>query len=240
MTNGFDKLYRMFPRVKRARDFHLYDFNGRRYLDMFADGGRAFLGHKAGRTVLEMKSNLEKGLSAAYPSVYPARLLRQVRAVYPEVSALSVCYAGRGGEFPVFRPFSGGSLPAGVFELLLPMAGSSVVRLFCSAGSEAELPQADPVPPFILAGLCRAASELAAFDGAAAEKAWAAFDGPLWRREGPWLYSELPAEAHAGLFRRLLAAGILISPDSNIPSCAPYFFTEGEIAPIKKIAGDFS
>jgi hypothetical protein len=42
------------------------------------------------------------------------------------------------------------------------------------------------------------------------------------------------------VFSAFLGRGILISPFPDVPSCAPYRFTEGEIKPIKDIEGEFS
>ena len=236
MTSGSDSLYKLLPKIKRARDYHLYDFGGRRYLDLWADGGRALMGHRKGRSVLDMKSCLEKGLGGSYPSVYPRRLLKQLGRLYPSVEAVSVVFAGGGaGGYPVYRPFSAAAPPEGVFELLVPMPGSSALRVLC-AGSADSLPASDPVPAFLLAGLCRAAADLASFDAAEAEKNWASFDCGLWRREGPWLYSNIGGAEYDQLFKRLKNRGIVISPYADSPSCAPSLFTAGEIKPIRELA----
>lgn len=229
------------------REYHLYDFRGNRYLDMFLDGGRALLGHKPGRTVLMMKNALEKGLSAAYPGVYPARLLQQLKMVYPDISACSVIFAGSalsslcGYEPEVFRPLEAESVPAGrIFELLLPLPGSGVVRVLCASGAAAaELPAPDAVSPVILSGLCRAAAELAAFLKDTDAAVWKSLDSPLWQRRGPWLYPAVSADLYGRLFESMLKRGILLAPDNKIPSCAPCRFTEGEIKPIREIEKEY-
>ncbi|MBI9107992.1 MAG: hypothetical protein JEZ04_14690 [Spirochaetales bacterium] len=240
MNNGINELKACLPRIKRARDFHLYDFGGKRYLDLWLDGGRAALGHKAGKIVREMKNSLEKGLSAGYPSVYAHRLLKQVQRVYPDVAGLSVVFSGADAVLPVLRPFTGRRLPGGLCELVLPMAGSTCLRLVCADAASIDLlPAPDAVPVFLLSGMCRAASELAVFDETEGEKAWQAFDSPLWRRDGPWLYPEVAEDTYPALFKALLGRGVVLSPDFKTPSCAPYIFTEGEIAPIKEIEREF-
>lgn len=240
MKNGNNDLRRLIPAVKRARDYHLYDFSGRRYLDLCLDGGRAVLGHKAGRIVRDMKNSLEKGLSASYPSMYRDRLLKQVKRLYPTVGSVSVVYAGAGDELPLVRSFDNETPADGVFELLLPMAGSGCLRVLCAeGGAESSLPAGADVPGFLLAGLCRAAADLAAFDETDAQKSWGAFDSPMWRRIGPWLYPQVNADAYPSLFKAALECGILLSPDYNIPSCAPSVFTPGEIKPIRELEGEF-
>ena len=230
------------PVIRRTREYHVYDEHGRRYLDLCLDGGRALLGHKPGRTVLAMKNSLEKGLSASYPNIYAARLKKAVKGLYPGISGFSLLSAGaQENSLPVKRPFDGNDLPAdGIFELRLPLPGSSLVRLVCGCGASAgNLPPTEPVPGFVLSGLCRAAADLAAFREKADASVWSAFDSELWTRKGPWLYPAVPEDEYARLFTLLAERGILISPDFREPSCAPYAFTEGEIKPIKQVEGEF-
>jgi hypothetical protein len=240
MNNGINELQNQIPVIKRARDYHLYDFNGKRFLDMSLDGGRAVLGHKAGKIVRDMKNGLEKGLSAGFPTVYQHRLLTQVQRVYPGVCAVSVVFSGEELNLPVLRPFSGEGIPSGPFELVLPMTGSGCIKVLC-AGSEAagSLPPDVAVPGYLLAGLCRSAAELLSFDEDEAQKRWSFFDSPLWRRSGPWLYPLVKEDIYSALFKTFLEKGIIISPDFWTPSCAPALFTKGEIKPIKEIEGEF-
>jgi hypothetical protein len=249
VDSGINNFQETIPRIKRARDYHLYDFKSRRYLDLCLDGGRALLGHKHGGTVNMMKNSLEKGLAAAYPSVYEGRLLRQVRRLYPGVTDVRAGPAGVAGKLPVVRPFEdAGSPESGVFELILPLPGSGVVRVVCSTSPSGEEKTAFEqaacpgwsVPGYLLSGLCRAAADLAAFAGGVDPGVWAAFDSPLWKRSGPWLFPAFPSERYPAVFSAFLGRGILISPFPDVPSCAPYRFTEGEIKPIKDIEGEFS
>lgn len=243
MMNGTDSLYNKIPQIRRAREYHLYDFKGRRYLDCCLDSGRALLGHKPGRAVLMMKNSLEKGLTAPYPGVYSHRLLKQLQILYPWISCCAVVYSSGSAvaDIPLFRPFEAEVPPRDVpFELLLPLPGSGMLRVLCAAeGCVKALPNSDPVPQYLLSGLCRAAAELAAFSENVKPGVWAAFNSPLWTRTGPWLYAKTDAAGYAGLFAAFLARGILLSPYYEIPSCVPYQFTEGEIKPIKEIEGEF-
>ncbi len=71
------------PRIRRARGYRLYGLDGRRYLDLYQDGGRAILGHRGGRAVTAMKSALSEGLQSCLPSVYEARLLKVLGRAFP-------------------------------------------------------------------------------------------------------------------------------------------------------------
>ena len=245
MMNGAESVNRL-PKIRRARDYRLYDFNGGRYLDLCLDGGRALLGHRHGQSTLMMKNALEKGLAAPYPGVWEGRLLKQLKLLYPEISAVSVIFAGsnsgKADKLPVFRPFeyetpaTSDKFTECPYELLLPLPGSSVLRVLCSPEeNENELPEAGNIPQYLYSGLCRAAADLKAFAEDADTSAWSAFDSPLWTRRGPWLYPACSREEYPALFKAFLASGILLSPFYEIPSCAPYRFTEGEIKPIKEI-----
>ncbi|MDC7226332.1 MAG: hypothetical protein PQJ61_06180 [Spirochaetales bacterium] len=249
MTNGTDNnniINCRIPRIRRTRDYHLYDFNSRRYLDLYLDGGLALLGHKYGRAVLMMKNGLEKGLAASYPGVWEARLLKQIKLLYPEIADVVTLFAGSGWGYPVFRPFEYESPAADIqfmntpFELQLPLPGAGTVKVLCALNAcKTRLPAADPVPQYLYSGLCRAAADLKAFIAEADTSLWSAFDSPLWLRRGPWLYPHASGEDYSALFEAFLSRGILISPDPSRPSCAPYRFTKGEIKPIKEIERGF-
>ena len=257
MMNGAESINRI-PRIRRTRDYRLYDFNGGRFLDLCLDGGRALLCHKHGQVILMMKNALEKGLSAPYPGVWEGRLLKQLKMLYPEIAAVSVVFAGwkseaqseaeaaaDGSELPVFRPFefeSPSSEPRFAetpFKLLLPLPGSGMLKVICALeGCNKELPEPDSVPQYLYSGLARAAADLKAFASTVDTSVWGAFDSPLWTRRGPWLYPECSRDEYPKLFKAFISRGILLSPYYEIPSCAPYRFTDGEIKPIKVIEKD--
>ena len=71
------------PVIRRARGFRLYDLQGRRFLDLYRDGGGALLGHRGGTTVTQMKSVLSQGLASGVASVWEARLVREIAAMFP-------------------------------------------------------------------------------------------------------------------------------------------------------------
>ncbi len=73
-----------FPRIKRARDYYLYDDRGTRYLDCYQNGGLALLGHRPQKVLHEMKNVLSRGLLADYPSIYDYRLLKSLETLFPD------------------------------------------------------------------------------------------------------------------------------------------------------------
>ena len=77
------ELLELIPKVLRARDFHLYLENGKRLTDLWLDGGRAVLGHKPPRVMLELKNAAERGLFSPLPHPIERRLLKALEALFP-------------------------------------------------------------------------------------------------------------------------------------------------------------
>lgn len=71
------------PRIRRARGFRLYGLDGRRYLDLWQDGGRAILGHGAGPALSAARNALSTGLLPCLPSIHGERLERALARRFP-------------------------------------------------------------------------------------------------------------------------------------------------------------
>jgi hypothetical protein len=65
--------YASLPGIRRARDYHLYTYNGKRYLDLYLGGGSALLGHKPHGLYKILKNEMQKGLLAGLPTAYTRR-----------------------------------------------------------------------------------------------------------------------------------------------------------------------
>ena len=81
------ELLRLIPRVLRARDFHLYLEGGkaqnRRLVDLWRQGGRAVLGHKPPRVLLELKNSGERGLFTPLPHPTERRFIKALELFFP-------------------------------------------------------------------------------------------------------------------------------------------------------------
>jgi hypothetical protein len=86
-------LKRLIPVVRRARDYHLYSVSGRRYLDLWQNGGYSLLGHKPGRLTTVLKDTLSRGLVADLPSVFSGQLIRALQDLFPVYQAFRLCRA---------------------------------------------------------------------------------------------------------------------------------------------------
>jgi len=80
---GDSRIAKHLPVIRRARGYRLYDLQGRRYLDLWQNGGRSLLGHRSGRLTTVLKSTISKGLIADLPSVYSGRLRRVLAGMFP-------------------------------------------------------------------------------------------------------------------------------------------------------------
>jgi len=86
MANNDEELLRLLPRVLRARDFHLYTEGGKRLVDLWLQGGRAVLGHKPPRVLLELKNAAERGLFSPFPHPLEKRLTKALAVFFPDRS----------------------------------------------------------------------------------------------------------------------------------------------------------
>ena len=265
MTDNTD-LLKELPDIRRAREYHLYDNKGNRYLDLYQNNGRAILGHRPNGVSLALKSNLSKGLLAEYPSVYGNRLYKKLISLFPEYRdfrvyrnmdrALKTVSNWFGREIapfdPVFTDTSGSK--AALWRPFCPITGESpdiLFPVFPFPGSFApvsvcfrkdtgkDLPVSDMVSPVLLAALLKAVCGLESYKETFTEDVWRAFDSSLWTRNGPYLIMNCRKDEYPEIFRAFLKGGIFISPEHPGVSIVPGEFTSGEIKPIKKIEGKY-
>jgi len=153
------------PVVRRAREYHLYSVSGKRYLDLWQNGGRSLLGHKPGRLTTVLKDTISRGLIADLPSVFGARLIRALQTLFPayrefrlsgslaEALQLVSLYLGRNvtagdvvdplleqepaKEMPVslWRPLLSDPPAAHVLLPVLPFAVAGAPQVVCFRGS---------------------------------------------------------------------------------------------------------
>ena len=81
-----DPLLAHLPEIRRAREYRLYGRSGKRYTDFYQDGGRAILGHRPSRIILDIKNTLSRGLMAPYPSIYAKQAEKALKTLFPKAS----------------------------------------------------------------------------------------------------------------------------------------------------------
>jgi hypothetical protein len=151
------------PSIRRARGYRLYDRAGRRYLDLFQDGGGAILGHRGASVLTGMKNALAQGLAAGLPSVWESRLESAINRMFPAYRSVRL-YSSRKRAIEAASRFLGRRLdPTDVADPALdppadPSAGAAVWRPFLPKAPETEGsagPRAAvllPVLPFSISG----------------------------------------------------------------------------------------
>ena len=113
-SNTDMSLLRLLPKVLRARDFHLYLEGGKRLTDLWRWGGRAVLGHKPPKVLVELKNAAERGLFTPLPHPMEKRFTKALSEFFPDSgfrlymdeSSLRRALAEAGLEnVPLWRPF---------------------------------------------------------------------------------------------------------------------------------------
>lgn len=173
-TEGMYQLTARIPVIKRARGYRLYDYRGNRYLDLYQQGGRSLLGHRAYRQNNLLKDVLSSGLGGNLPSVYQRRLEKALLAHFPgyrgvritaserQALELASVYLGRplaaedirdpltsdrgGAEAAYWRPRLPGGQEGGAEEVLFPLLPFAMGEAPACVCFRQPLPASFPVP----------------------------------------------------------------------------------------------
>lgn len=251
--------------VRRARGYRLYLYNNQRLLDLYREEGAAIQGHRAGNAINTMKNLLSRGLLPDYPSIEGARLKKAMEKLYPDFDHWVILpnwdYAQlflqtQGLFYELLLPlcYREDQSPNRVRLVKVPLPGGATPALLALPKGEALpswYPKEDfPVSPYLLAAAKRAVYDWIAFlpQAEATDFSWwdkGVFEGGKLKglqgrahdfvRHGCWIYYMGKMEEYSLLFEECLAGGILLNPNSHIPSLLPFETTPGEQALIKKL-----
>jgi hypothetical protein len=83
-----EALLRLLPPIRRARFWRLYALDGRRFLDLWMDGGSSLLGAKGTGLGTAVKAAVDVGLARPFPSIWERRLEKALLALYPGYRAV--------------------------------------------------------------------------------------------------------------------------------------------------------
>lgn len=243
---------RMITPIKRARGFYLYDDKGRRFLDLYLDGGRALCGHRPNGLSNVLKNTLSRGLYAPYPSVYDSRLDKVLKKGFPRFSRRAVyssldsfekacgetvafddpAFSSQTGKNVIWRPYL--PVPENADRLLvnLPYPGIDAVAIL---SDQKDLPPSDRLSPVIQAGLVRSWFDLQLRMKELDTEVWSLLDDTgHWERSGPYLRPLCAKEDYPDLFKLYLENGILISPLFDKPSVIAVDIKEGSLKKLKQ------
>jgi len=247
-------LLRLVPEVLRARDFHLYLEGGKRLTDLWRLGGKALLGHKRPRVLLELKNAAERGLFIPLPHPAERRFVKALAELFPgrvfrfysSPGSLRLALEAAGFTGPtLWRPFLEEKITDTVFIPVLPWPlGPEVLVLEKSI----DFPPGELIPPVLLAPAARSLYDLAARirnpDLPRYKKIEKLFcksnsDGQksIWRRRGIYLTldREMDSEKYVSLFRRFLEGGFLIPPSPEEPVILPLSMSDGEESKLSQL-----
>jgi hypothetical protein len=252
MNKNAYSLLSTLPPIRRSRGFRLYSRDGRRFLDFWQEGGAGILGSRSSAVVNSIKSDLEAGRFYRLPSDGSKLMESAVLRIFPGFSALR-CYpnleAARAAiveagfsasDRAEWKPF----LPIPVSRVLLvrpplPESLRPAILLFQDPSDALVAPPGVPAgfqPRAAVRALCDIRKEET--DGLSERQAaWELFDSQspagLFTRNGPYL-APVDAAKYPETFAKFLAAGVLLSPDPEIPSIVPGNFERGELSFLKE------
>jgi hypothetical protein len=101
----------LIPPIRRARGYRLYDHRGRRYLDLWQNGGGSLLGHRGLHLMAVLKDLMSRGLLGDLPALQEGYLARALAACLPGYPWVRLA---RGGQeaLALAARFLGRELPA--------------------------------------------------------------------------------------------------------------------------------
>lgn len=227
-------LNRNIPNFRRAREYHLYDDRGRRYLDLYQNDGRAIMGHRPGKFSHYLKNSISRGMWADYPGQHNRRLAKLLKEIFPSynfctlfrnreraLQALNVssCMDPLEGVDRIlsWRPLLPDHPEGEILFLRLPLPGFLETQIVLSTEA---VPEGDEVSPIAEEGLLRLFHEYK--NWAAEGKTFEDFSLPgLLEKKGPYLQWMKAPEEFEKIFNNALEKGLLFPPETKYPLLIP-------------------
>jgi hypothetical protein len=176
------ELLRLLPPVLRAREFRLYTQGGRRFVDLWQNGGRAILGHTPPNLLRELKNTANRGLMSPFPHPLEKRLANALSKLFPnktfriyaddtslnhalKSTSHGIQYTGADDHrIGLWRPFIDTAAPETASSFLIPVLPWSLSPhvLIMEENLLPEFPPSDIISPLILATAVRGIYDLIA------------------------------------------------------------------------------
>ncbi len=236
------------PIINRARGARLYTAEGSRWLDCWADGGRALIGHRPGGVSLRLKNEINRGLYAPYPNRWDKRLAAALLKLFPgyktvrifrnmeraaalssrkkhPIDPLDLPVETRTIADPIWgRPLLPNHPGSSILFPILPVPGIIEAQTVLYTGEfDDQLPLNDPVSPLILAALTRSCSALGGSTCIDRGE-----DSEYWAMRGPYMVYRGDEKDYRKIFEILFNRAVLIAPSPHRPSIYPGDISEGE------------
>lgn len=231
-----------WPYFRRAREYHLYDDKGNRYLDLWQNDGRAIMGHRPGKFSQYFKNSISRGMWADYPNPKQKSLANLLKKLFPDYEQVRIfrnrerAITHLGIETPLdplnnvkstaldWRPCMPQHPTAEMLFLRLPLAGMLETQIVLST---AEMPQGDNISPIIAEGLIRLFHDFSNWQNT----------NPQWRKlketsagtqNGPYFSWATPTLNYDNFWQQSLKKGILLPPESKYPLMIPQEMSDYE------------
>ena len=246
-------LNRDIPVFRRARDYHLYDDRGNRYLDLYQNDGRALMGHRPGHFSQYMKNSISRGLWADYPPQHQRRLFTLIKKLFPpyaeavlfrnreralaalDIKELSDPLKERGSSY-LWRPELPDHPEGDHLFLRLPVAGLVETQIVLS---RLPLPEGDEVSPILVDALVRLFHDYRIWrTETLPPKDFSAY--PSFSQRGPYLAWNREPENYQKIFREALEKGLLIPPQEKYPLVIPRELSDYEERTLRDFLEDLT
>ncbi|MCD2308878.1 hypothetical protein [Borreliella burgdorferi] len=241
------------PVIKRARFFYLYDIHGKRYLDLYLNGGRNFLGYRVQGLNRLFKQTMSRGLISPYPSVFKNQFINLVFTFFKEAGSVYIFKLEKDakkfllsltGKNKFFMPWE---KEEGIYEFRVGFSNIKYPMIF-----NIPLPNFMSVSIVVMDNLSRKIEFKDNFDAVTLSLArhtlskllfykknididFNSFATPLFRIADRYMLPLYDACYHAEIFNEFLKFGYLISPNFSIPSIVPLKFSKGDLDNFKKL-----
>ena len=251
-------LLKQTPNVLRARGFRLYTEDGKRFIDLWLNGGAAVLGHTPPNLLRELKNAASRGLYAPYPHFTEGRFLKALFKLFPGFcfrfyaappAELTALFAS--GAAKLWRPYVNAD-DASLFVPVLPGVQTWRDGLpfgLCIAAVQtktesllSQLPANDALSPILLAAATRGIYDILAAPQRAKPNLprinkIIKTNNSKWQRQGIYLtLKEKPApQEWDTLFNQFMEAGFLLPPTPSFPLILPAEMSDGEEAKLANV-----
>ncbi|WNY64892.1 hypothetical protein [Borreliella carolinensis] len=241
------------PVIKRARFFYLYDIHGKRYLDLYLNGGKNFLGYRVQGLNRLFKQTMSRGLISPYPSVFKNQFVNLVFTFFKEAGSVYIFRLEEDakefllsltGKNKFFMPWE---KEDGIYEFRVGFRNIKYPMIF-----NIPLPDFMSVSIVVMDNLSRKIEFKDNFDAVTLSLArhtlskllfyrknidvdFNSFATSLFRVTDRYMFPLYDACYHTEIFNEFLKFGYLISPNFSIPSIIPLKFSKGDLDNFKKI-----
>lgn len=234
------------PRITRAREHYLYTYDGTRWLDCWADGGRALMGYRPKGVSLRLKNEIARGLYPPYPSHWEKRLEGALLRLFPGYTGMRIFRSAEKasaalqlGKSPVDpldlppadegdvaaaalwgRPLLPGHPESEFLFPIVPLPGISEAQpVLFRGGGEARY-TSDSISPVILAALSRSSDSVKDVSRNG-NPLISSGNADIWEKRGPYMMFRGNDGEYRVLFETLFSRRVLIAPSGNRGSIIP-------------------